>query len=231
MIPATPDPRPIEFTTVAEGSRGGPEVATEVVIRDAAAFADFFGGEPPTADIDWENEVVTAVALGERPHTAHSVTIESIELYDRGIRGGSVDVRYREDVGEVGGRALVYPFHAVKSQRFAQAAFYRVAPHALPAELFGDWFGPVDRAPDGVEVYVPRDQAPLSRSVAGFVIHEDGRFTNVADAPGDGPLETDGSWLAITDGIEVELADFRGFRLEILSVDASQLRVRRTSTV
>lgn len=231
MNPATPDPKPIEFTTVAEGSRGGPEVATEVVIRDAAAFAGFFGGEPPAADIDWENEVVTAVALGERPHTAHRVTIESIELYERGIRGGSVDVRYREEVGEVGGRALVHPFHAVKSQRFAQAAFYRVAPHSLPAELFGDWFGPVDRAPDGVEVYVPRDQAPLSRSVAGFVIHEDGTFTNVADAPGDGPLETAGSWVATEDGIEVELADFRGFRLQILSIGANELRVRRTSTV
>ena len=62
----TADTEPLEFTSVAQGDNG-PEEAVAAVLRDQPSFADFFQGEPPTGQpVDWDTEVVTVVALGQR---------------------------------------------------------------------------------------------------------------------------------------------------------------------
>ena len=146
-------------------------------------------------------------------------------FYNFGIRGGSVDIHYREDAAEFGGRALSYPFHAVKSARFGQAAFLPAKDVALPTALFQDWKGPVIQ-PDGTQVFVPRQGAPISRSVAGFAIAPNGIFTKVDDAPTDGPVEFAGRWTPTESGIRAELEDGRVILLDIVSVDDRELRAR-----
>lgn len=229
MIPSEPHSHLLDLTTVAQGTQGGPQVATNEVIRDAASFARVFGADLPKVSIDWDTEVVTVVALGQRGHTGYSVTIESIEFFDIGIRGGSVDVWYRERAGS-GGRAVSYPFHAVKSSRFGQALFWQLDDESLPTAVFGDWRGPIGEPVDGVDRYVPRAEAKLSRSVAGFVIDPEGGFTKVDDAPGDGAVEVRGRWTATGNVISVKLDDGRELRYELLSAQEHELRIRRSES-
>lgn len=220
-----PETEPLEFTRVAQGG-DGPRDAVATVLRDLPAFVDFFQGEPPTEQpVDWDTEVVTVVALGRRRGGA-TVAIEEIRLYTHGIRGGTADVHYREIEGELDGATDTYPFHAVRTARFGHASFYRAGEADVPAALFENWRGPIDMGDDGVGVYIPREGAPVSRSVAGFSVEEDGDFVAVHDAHGDGPVRVPGRWQPTADGLAVELVDGRAFTLQVLSVDCQELRAR-----
>ena len=223
----TPDTEPLEFTSVAQGD-DGPQEAVATVLRDQSAFADFFQGEPPAGQqpVDWDTEVVTVVALGHRRGGAR-VTIEEIRLFTHGIRGGTADVHYLEVEDELGGATVTCPFHAVRSSRFGHAFFYRAGNADVPAGLFQNWRGPIRVEDDGVGIYIPREGAPVSRSVAGFSVEEDGTFVAIHDAPGDGPVPVAGRWQPTPDGLAVELVDGRAFTLQVLSVDSHELRARR----
>ncbi|MBB1482656.1 hypothetical protein H5392_02125 [Tessaracoccus sp. MC1865] len=221
----TPDTEPLDFTTLAQAD-DGPRDAVSTVLRDHAAFVEFFDGELPMEHpVDWDTEVVTVVALGPRGHGA-GVAIEEIQLHTLGIRGGTVDVYFREVAGEVDDATVTYPFHAVRSTAFGHAFFHPVGPADVPAGLFRDWRGPIRTDDDGVGVYVPREEAPLSRSVAGFAVDGSGSFVAVHDAPGDGPVEVPGHWRPAQDGLSVELEDGRAFTLHVVSVDEHELRAR-----
>lgn len=222
----TPDTEPLEFTSVAQGD-DGPLEAVATVLRDQPAFLDFFQGEPPTGQpVDWDTEVVTVVALGQRRGGAR-VTNEEIRLFTHGIRGGTADVHYLEVEDELGGATVTCPFHAVRSSRFGHAFFYRAGNADVPAGLFQNWRGPIRMEDDGVGVYIPREGAPVSRSVAGFSVEEDGTFVAIHDAPGDGPVPVAGRWQPTPDGLAVELVDGRAFILQVLSVDGHELRALR----
>ena len=226
MPSPTPDTEPLEFTTLAQGD-DGPREAVSTVLRDHAAFAEFFDGDPRTEHaVNWDSEVVTVVALGPRGRGA-GVTVEEIQFHNLGIRGGTVDVYFVETAGEGDDDGVSYPFHAVRSAAFGHAFFHPVGPADLPAALFRDWRGPVRTDHDGVGVYVPREEAPMSRSVAGFSVKRSGSFVEVHDALGDGPVTVSGHWLPAADGLTVELEDGRAFTLHVLSVDEHELRARQ----
>ena len=57
----------IEFVTIVRGDDvlDGPNVGKEAIINDLDAYTVFFEGSPPnTPDVNWEEEMVVAVALG-----------------------------------------------------------------------------------------------------------------------------------------------------------------------
>jgi hypothetical protein len=80
----------IEFVTIAQGEFEGPKAAKEEVIKNQDAFAAFFEGSPPnTPDVNWNEEVVLVVALGERTGGGYSVEITNIVPETIGIMGAS----------------------------------------------------------------------------------------------------------------------------------------------
>jgi hypothetical protein len=109
----------IEFTTVAQGVYDGPHTTKEEVIRNRDEYRAFFDGSPPNdPDVDWDNEVIVAVALGERRSGGYSVDITEIILHLIGIRQGFNDIFYRETTPSgISTDALTYPYHAVKCGR------------------------------------------------------------------------------------------------------------------
>lgn len=111
--------RVIEFTTVTQGEYGGPQTAKEAVILSQDDYSAFFNGSPPNnPDVDWTNDVIIAVALGERRSGGYSVEITEIILHLVGLRQGFNDVSYVEKTPSgITTDALTYPYHAVKCRR------------------------------------------------------------------------------------------------------------------
>jgi hypothetical protein len=109
----------IEYVTISQGEDDGPKAAKEVVINDLDAYAAFFDGSPPnTPDVNWEEEMVVGVALGERTSGGYSVEITSIRHHTIGLMQGSVEIRYVERVPSgVSTDPITCPYHAVKCQR------------------------------------------------------------------------------------------------------------------
>jgi len=109
----------IEYVTISQGEDGGPKDAKESVISDQDAYKSFFDGSPPnTPDVNWEEEIVVAVALGQPSSGGFSVEITSIRFHTIGPVQGSVEIRYVEKVPSgVSTDPITRPYHAVKCQR------------------------------------------------------------------------------------------------------------------
>jgi hypothetical protein len=109
----------IEFVTIAQGEFDGPKAAKEEVIRTQDAYTAFFEGSPPnTPDVNWDEEEVLAVSLGERRSGGYSVEITKIIPETIGIMGGTAWVHYVETVASGATHdALTYPYHAVKCEQ------------------------------------------------------------------------------------------------------------------
>jgi hypothetical protein len=109
----------IEYVTLSQGEDDGPEAAKEEVINNQDAYTTFFDGSPPnTPDVNWEEEMVVAVALGERSSGGYSVEITNIKHHTTGLTQGSVEIRYVERVPSgVSTDPITCPYHAVKCQR------------------------------------------------------------------------------------------------------------------
>jgi hypothetical protein len=116
----------IAFTTVAHGQQDGPKTAKEEVIGSHAAYTAFFDGSPPdSSDVNWDEEIVVAVALGERRTGGYSVEITRIALTTIGITAGTVFISYVERTPEDGAPdVLTYPYHAVKCRRAGIRYFF-----------------------------------------------------------------------------------------------------------
>lgn len=106
----------IEFVTIAQGEFDGPKAAKEEVVKNQDAYAVFFEGSPPNApDVNWNEEDVLAVALGERTSGGYSVEITNIVPENIGIMGGTAWVHYVETVPSGPTTdVMTYPYHAVK---------------------------------------------------------------------------------------------------------------------
>lgn len=122
----------IAFTTVAQEQQGGPKTAKEAVIGSQGDYTAFFDGAPPDSpDVNWEEEIVVAVALGERRTGGYSVEITSIRLDTIGIAAGTVSISYVERTPEDGAPdVLTYPYHVVKCRRVGIRYFFHKATKA-----------------------------------------------------------------------------------------------------
>jgi hypothetical protein len=67
-----------------------PQAAKEEWIRDQDVYTAFFeGSQPDRPDVNWEEEMVLAVSLGERRSGGYSVEITKIIPETIGIMGAS----------------------------------------------------------------------------------------------------------------------------------------------
>src|SRR5215213_6692287 len=91
----------IEYVTIVRGENvlDGPKAAKEEVISDQETYTTFFEGSPPnTPDVNWEEEMVVAVALGVRATGGYSVEINRVRHHTTGNRQCTVEIRYVETV-------------------------------------------------------------------------------------------------------------------------------------
>jgi hypothetical protein len=116
----------IEYVTISRGEDGGPKDAKEEVINNQDAYKSFFDGSPPnTPDVNWEEEMIVAVALGQPSSGGYSVEITSIRLHTIGLMQGSVEIRYVEKVPSgVSTGPKTRPYHAVKCQRVGYRYYF-----------------------------------------------------------------------------------------------------------
>lgn len=121
-----PISRDVAFRTVFRGEVGGPTRAKQVVITSAAELNAFFGGNPPPflmhdTVIDYNSEVVLAVAMGQRTSGGHETRITKITHMIGGITGGMAFVHYDETSpsGGISTTVMTAPYHVVRLQKLA----------------------------------------------------------------------------------------------------------------
>jgi hypothetical protein len=118
LPPAQAEVAEIEFTTLASGTRSGLREPLTRVVRTWFGFSELWKQHAAGTDlvppgIDFTTEMVVVVALGERPSTGFSVSIERI-VSDAGFL--RVEARERELAGPAGA-AMTQPFAMVRLAR------------------------------------------------------------------------------------------------------------------
>jgi hypothetical protein len=119
----------IEYTTIVEGEFGGPKLGGDPglleprvpkteVIQSQDAYTAFFEGSPPnTPDVNWEEEMVVAVALGEHHTGGSTVEIDRIRYHTAGVMQDSVEIRFHVVHKSEIHAAVTTPCHAVRCKR------------------------------------------------------------------------------------------------------------------
>lgn len=112
-------PRSISVQTIAKGVRSGIREFLETVIRNDAEWRALWqrhtslqSTPPPLPAIDFKNELVIAIFLGEKPTGGYAVEITSAERSD-----GVLTITYDEKSPRPGGmtiQALTQPFDIIR---------------------------------------------------------------------------------------------------------------------
>jgi RNA polymerase sigma factor (sigma-70 family) len=139
--PAAPAPETrvedVKFVTIAKEDFQGPKVPHQSVITTArewqAAMPIYWlNGPPELPAVDFDKQMVLAVAMGTKPSSGYATEITRIERADKGLI-----VHYREKEpapGEVVQTAITGPFHIVRTDKGGPVTFVkdRVAPKEGP---------------------------------------------------------------------------------------------------
>jgi PrcB C-terminal len=100
--------------TIEKGEQSNIDQATQVVVRDAAAWRALWqrhAPDRPMPQIDFGKESVVAIFLGSKPTAGYNVTIVSTTE-----GGGALIVRYREArpaAGAITAQVITFPYHIV----------------------------------------------------------------------------------------------------------------------
>ncbi|QAA76921.1 MAG: hypothetical protein BIP78_1155 [Candidatus Bipolaricaulis sibiricus] len=112
----------LSFETVDQGTSSGIRDPRQVVVRDAETWAALWyqhttGADPrpPVPGVDFTEEIVAAVFLGEKPTGGYAVEITRILLRsDRMVVRAGLSQPGADDVVS---QALTHPFHIVRVTR------------------------------------------------------------------------------------------------------------------
>src|SRR5258708_6359907 len=108
----------LPFTTVAQSGLSGHTTAeTKVITTNQDYQAWFIGGAPTSPTVDFANEDVLAVAMGQEPSTGYAIEITRVEYMNFGITGGTAFVHVKETKpapGAIVGFIVTSPSHVVK---------------------------------------------------------------------------------------------------------------------
>jgi hypothetical protein len=111
-------PESQDFTTISRGQTSSISDQKHLVIRDEQGLKDIWQqiddarGLP---EIDFENNMVIAVFMGERPTGGYGIEIESIDAYADRITVNIVETEPGPD--ELTTQALAYPYHIVTTEK------------------------------------------------------------------------------------------------------------------
>lgn len=134
---AQPAPTPsqdLSFTTIVKNGISGHMKAERKVITTAADYTAWFSPNtaPASPSVDWKNEDVLAVSMGQEPSTGYAVEIVRVEYMTIGITGGTAFVHVKETKpapGAIVGFVVTSPTHVVKlSKKAANYVFVTDAP-------------------------------------------------------------------------------------------------------
>ncbi len=112
------NPESLEFTSISKGQASSISEQRQLVIRDEQGFKDIWQeiddvrGLP---EIDFENNMVIAVFMGERPTGGYGIEIKSIDEYPDRITVNIVETEPGPD--ELTTQALTYPYHIVTTEK------------------------------------------------------------------------------------------------------------------
>jgi hypothetical protein len=110
-------PEGLDFTSISRGQASSISDQRQLVIRDEQGFQDIWqqiddvSGLP---EIDFENNMVIAVFMGERPTGGYGIEIESIDEYPDRITVNIAETEPGPD--ELTTQALTYPYHIVTTE-------------------------------------------------------------------------------------------------------------------
>jgi len=107
-------PESQDFTTISRGQASSISDQRQLVIRDEQGLKDIWqqiddAGSLP--EIDFEDNMVIAVFMGERPTGGYGIEIESIDAYAGSITVNVVETEPGPD--DLTTQALTYPYHIV----------------------------------------------------------------------------------------------------------------------
>jgi len=130
----TKSPSSIPFQTVARGSRSGIGEPLQTVVRSQPEWQALWqkhvssqSNPPPLPVVDFSNEIVAAVFIGEKPTGGYVIAITSVDPSD-----GALIVSFNEKgprPGDLQTQAFTQPFHIVRitNHRSEEVRFRRVS--------------------------------------------------------------------------------------------------------
>ncbi len=130
MDPNVPKAKRIKFKTLVRNQLG-PKMADDEVIDtqdEYEAWIASCAGDQAAfpKNIDWNVEMVLAVAAGEQPTAGHEIAILAVAEITGGFVGIQWEVLYtmRRDHG-MSGQVITYPQHVVKTRKFGGVVTFR----------------------------------------------------------------------------------------------------------
>lgn len=135
LAQTTPVSENLTITTIAKSANGGKQTAEQRVIQNAADYAAFFGGAPPSQPaVDFSREDVLAVSMGVQRTGGYGIEITKATLQTFGFTGGMAFVEIAErrpGPNDIVTMALTAPVHVAKVKKGAyRYVFNTVAPQA-----------------------------------------------------------------------------------------------------
>lgn len=116
-----PSAEPTGFTTVDKGYYSGIEESMTVIITDPVAFAALWARHvsgqsptPPVPAVDFNQDSVLAVYLGERKTGGYDVEVVAIRMADSKV---TATIQRKTPRGDTGTGATTQPYHIVKIPR------------------------------------------------------------------------------------------------------------------
>jgi hypothetical protein len=112
----------VPFATLGKGINSGIREPAQVVVRSQSEWVALWGrhmrtrtAPPPPPAIDFSQEMVVALFLGERPTGGYEIEVTRVERTDTGL-----SIRFRVKKPEPGAmlmQVLTQPFHLIKLPR------------------------------------------------------------------------------------------------------------------
>ncbi len=125
---------PLSFQTVAKGYRSGIRESLQTVIRNRAEWQKLWqkhvsiqSNSPPPPAMDFSNELIIAVFLGEKPTGGYEIEITSAQRSDSILTVSFIEKRPKPGGMQI--QALTQPFHIA---RVASASAEKVIFRRLP---------------------------------------------------------------------------------------------------
>jgi PrcB C-terminal len=122
----------VKFATVQTGTQGGPEKAEQSVATTPEEWAKLWKNyrrnlvpAPALPEVNFEKEMIVAVAMGTKPSGGYAIAIKRIEKTDKGVV-----VHYRETApapGGIGIAVLTQPFHIIRLEKGGPVTFVKDA--------------------------------------------------------------------------------------------------------
>jgi hypothetical protein len=129
--PATAVSQDLPFTTITKSGFGHTTADRKTITTEQDYKAWFGGTAPATPAVDFTNEDVLAVAMGQEPSTGYAIEITRVEYMTTGITGGMAFVHIQETKpapGSIVGWVVTSPTHVVKLSKKATSYVFVTNP-------------------------------------------------------------------------------------------------------